>query len=65
MTVQAASFVGPAGVAFMSDPRWSSELDQAFTAVATETLTNGTIYYQKSWTALSLLMMSGTMVVHP
>lgn len=62
---QAASFVGPAGVAFMSDPRYAAELDQAWALVATEELTNGTIYYQKSWTALSLLMMSGTMVVFP
>ncbi len=62
---QAASFVGPAGVAFMSDPAYQSELDAAWTLVATEQLTNGTIYYQKSWTALSLLMMSGNMVVYP
>jgi hypothetical protein len=62
---QAASFVGPAGVAFMSDPTYQSELDEAWAAVATEQLTNGTIYYQKSWTALSLLMMAQNMVVYP
>jgi endo-1,4-beta-D-glucanase Y len=62
---QAASFVGPAGVAFMSDPTYQSELDEAWAAVATEELTNGTIYYQKSWTALSLLMMAGDMVTYP
>ncbi len=62
---QAASFVGPAGVAFMSDPMWQPELNEAWDLVATETLTNGTIYYQKSWTALSLLMMAGDMVVYP
>lgn len=61
---QAASFVGPAGVAFMSDPEYQSELDEAWSLVATEELTNGTIYYQKSWTALSLLMMAGDMVVY-
>ena len=61
---QAASFVGPAGVAFMSDPQYAGELEQAWTLVATEELTNGTIYYQKSWTALSLLMMAGEMVVY-
>jgi endo-1,4-beta-D-glucanase Y len=64
-TVQAASFVGPAGVAFMSDPKYSIELGQAWDAVATQQLTTGTIYYQKSWTALSLLMMAGDMRVFP
>jgi endo-1,4-beta-D-glucanase Y len=63
--VQAASFVGPAGVAFKSDPKYRLELDQAWDAVATEQLTNGTIYYQKSWTALSLLMLAGDMRVYP
>ncbi len=62
---QAASFVGPAGVAFMSDPKYKSQLNEAWTRVATEELTNGTIYYQKSWTALSLLMMAGDMKVLP
>lgn len=62
---QAASFVGPAGVAFMSDPAYAAEAEQAWNLVATEELTNGTIYYQKSWTALSLLMMAGDMVVLP
>lgn len=64
ITVQAASFVGPAGVAFMSDPLYQSALDEAWAAVASEQLTNGTRYYQKSWTALSLLMMAGQMVVY-
>jgi len=61
--LQAASFVGPAGVAFMSDARWQSELDAAWDAVASRQLTAGTVYYQKSWTALSLLMMAGDFVV--
>lgn len=59
---QAASFVGPAGVGAMSDAKYQSFLDQAYTAVATLSLTAGTIYYQKSWTALSLLMMTGNLV---
>ncbi len=63
--VQSASFVGPAGVAFMSDPSWQAELDQAWSLVETGTLLNGTLYYQTSWTALSLLMMSGEMKVYP
>ncbi|MDX2023600.1 MAG: glycosyl hydrolase family 8 [Deltaproteobacteria bacterium] len=65
VATQAASFVGPAGVAFMSDPKYQNQLDEAWAKVATETLTNGTIYYQKSWTALSLLMMAGDMQVLP
>ncbi len=56
---QAASFVGPAGVAFSSDPKWSKELEQAWLLVASGKLDAGTIYYQKSWTALSLLMLAG------
>jgi len=59
---QAASFVGPAGVGAMSDAKYQSFLDGAYAAVATLKLTAGTIYYQKSWTALSLLMMTGNLV---
>jgi endo-1,4-beta-D-glucanase Y len=59
---QAASFVGPAGVGAMSDARYQAFLDGAYAAVATLKLTAGTIYYQKSWTALSLLMMTGNFV---
>ena len=60
--LQAASFVGPAGVAAMSDPAQRSFLDQTYGRVATQMLTAGTIYYQKSWTALSLLMLTGNLV---
>jgi hypothetical protein len=60
--LQAASFVGPAGVAGMSDPAFQTLVDQAYAAVATHGLTAGTIYYQKSWTALSLLMLTGNLV---
>lgn len=60
--LQAASFVGPAGVGAMSDAKYQSFLDQAYAAVATLNLTAGTIYYQKSWTALSLLMMTGNLL---
>lgn len=63
--LQAASFVGPAGVAFASDPGWQAELDQAWALVATGELTAGTTYYQKSWTALSLLFMAGDFAVLP
>lgn len=59
---QAASFVGPAGVGAMSDAKYQAFLDEAYAAVATLNLTAGTIYYQKSWTALSLLMLTGNFV---
>ena len=59
---QAASFVGPAGVGAMSDAQYQSFINQAYAAVATLNLTAGTIYYQKLWTALSLLMMTGNLV---
>jgi endo-1,4-beta-D-glucanase Y len=60
---QAASFVGPAGVGAMSDSDAKSQsfLDAAYAAVATLNLKAGTIYYQKSWTALSLLMLTGSL----
>ena len=59
---QAASFVGPAGVGAMSDAQYQSFINDAYVDVATLNLTAGTIYYQKSWTALSLLMMTGNLV---
>jgi hypothetical protein len=46
----------------MSNAAWQTHLDEAFSAVATLKLMKGTIYYQKSWAALSLLMMSGSLV---
>jgi endo-1,4-beta-D-glucanase Y len=58
---QAASFVGPAGVGAMSDVKYQDFLDAAYAAVATLNLNAGTIYYQKSWTALSLLMLTGSL----
>ena len=46
----------------MSDAKNQAFLDQAYGALATGTLTAGTIYYQKSWAALSLLMLTGNLV---
>jgi len=63
--LQAASFVGPAGVAFSSSTNYDSELNDAYARVASQNLTAGTIYYQKSWTALALLMLAGDFVVLP
>jgi endo-1,4-beta-D-glucanase Y len=61
-TVQAASFIGPAGVGAMSDAKYQAFVDEAYAKLATFQLTAGTIYYQKSWTALSLLMMTGNLI---
>lgn len=63
--LQAASFVGPAGVSFSASSAYADELERAWTAVATGELTAGTIYYQKSWAALSLLMMGGYFAILP
>jgi len=62
---QAASFLGPAGVAFSAFSEYQSELDEVWTRVASQTATAGTIYYQTSWTALSLLMLGGHFSVFP
>jgi endo-1,4-beta-D-glucanase Y len=56
---QSAAFVGPAGVGAMSDAAYQSFVDQTYTNVATLNLLVGGTYYELSWTALSLLMMTG------
>jgi endo-1,4-beta-D-glucanase Y len=53
-----AAFIGPAGVGAMSSPSFQSFVDDAYGAVATRTLLAGGTYYEDSWTAMSLLMMS-------
>lgn len=62
---QPASFIGPAGVGAMNDPANQAFIDDACAAFATLSLDAGIIYYQKSWTALSLLMMTGGFVELP
>jgi endo-1,4-beta-D-glucanase Y len=57
--LQAASFVGPAAVGAMYNPEYQAFVDEAYDALAGMDLTAGTIYYQKSWSALSLLMLTG------
>jgi len=60
---RAASFVGAAGVAAMATGASFSKLrDDAYASVATLTQLAGSTYYQESWTALSLQMMTGTLV---
>ena len=56
---QSAAFVGPAGVGAMSDATYQPFIDDAYANVATLDLLVGGTYYELSWTALSLLMMSG------
>jgi hypothetical protein len=54
-----ASFVGPAAVGASYSTDNQAFIDDAYAALITQNLTAGTIYYQKSWAALSLLMMTG------
>jgi endo-1,4-beta-D-glucanase Y len=61
-TGQASPFIGPAAVGAMSDPSYQPFLQAAYTEVATNNLVVGGIYYGESWTALSLLMMSGNFI---
>ena len=57
---RAASFVGPAGVGAMATGTTYTQLrDDAYASVATLTELAGSTYYQESWTALSLQMMTG------
>lgn len=60
--LQAASFVGPAAVGAMIDAQYQQLINDGYASLATQKLTAGTIYYQKSWTALSLLMLNGALV---
>lgn len=57
--VGSASFVGPAAVGASYGVSNQAFLDEAYAALASRTLTAGTIYYQASWNALSILMLSG------
>jgi Glycosyl hydrolases family 8 len=57
---RAASFVGPAGVGAMATGTTYGKLrDDAYASVATLMQLAGSTYYQESWTALSLQMMTG------
>lgn len=56
---QSAAFVGPAAVGAMSDPMFDTLRDQAYAGVATLMELDGTTYYTESWTALSLVMLTG------
>jgi hypothetical protein len=56
---QSAAFVGPAGVGAMGSASTQSFVDDAYANVATLKLLVGGTYYDDSWTAMSLLMMTG------
>jgi endo-1,4-beta-D-glucanase Y len=56
---QSAAFVGPAVVGAMSDTAYATLVTEGYSRVATLGLLVGGDYYDESWTALSLLMMSG------
>ncbi len=57
---RAASFVGGAGVGAMATGSTYAPLrDDAYASVATLSDLAGSTYYQESWTALSLQMMTG------
>lgn len=55
-----AAFVGGAGVGAMATPQFSKLRDDSYAALAAwKTLVGGSIYYNESWSMLSLLMMTG------
>jgi len=56
---RSAVFVGSAGVGAMSSPSYAEFVAGTYTEVASLKLLVRSTYYNESWTALSLLMMSG------
>jgi len=62
-TLHLAAFVGGAGVAAMATPEQAKLRDDAYVGIAGwQSLLGGSLYYNESWSMLSLLMMSGHMV---
>jgi endo-1,4-beta-D-glucanase Y len=53
-----AAFIGPAAVGAMSASTFQPFLDEAYGSVATQTLMAGGVYYEQSWTVMSLLVMT-------
>jgi hypothetical protein len=56
---QSAAFVGPAAVGAMSDSAYQSFVDAAYGRLSTRQMLVGGAYYDESWGAMSLLMLSG------
>lgn len=62
---QSAVFVGCAAVGAMHDATYQSFVEDAYTRVATGTLLARSRYYNLSWTALNLLMLTGNFAEYP
>jgi endo-1,4-beta-D-glucanase Y len=60
--LQSAVFVGSAAVGAMHDVKYQSFIDEAYARVATGELLARSVYYNHSWTTLSLLMLSGNLI---
>jgi endo-1,4-beta-D-glucanase Y len=56
---QSASFLGPAGVGAMVSSTYQTFINESYARVATGELKIGGAYYDESWAAMSLLMMTG------
>jgi hypothetical protein len=61
-TIQSAAFVGPAGVGAMSSPTYQTFVNDAYRVLVTGRAQIGGTYYDDSWMALSLLMMTANFV---
>jgi hypothetical protein len=57
-SIQSAAFVGPAGVGAMSSPTYQTFVNDAYGVLVTGRAQIGGTYYDDSWMALSLLMMT-------
>ena len=55
-------FMLPAAVGAMSDAKYQTFVDEAYAAVATRKLMVGGVYYEESWTVMSMLMLTGNFV---
>jgi endo-1,4-beta-D-glucanase Y len=56
---QSAAFVGPAAVGAMSSSSYQAFVDAAYARLATRQMLVGGAYYDESWNAMSLLMLTG------
>lgn len=62
---KSAVFIGSAAVGAMHDPQYSKLAEEGYALVATGELLARSTYYNLSWTALSLLMLSGNLIEYP
>jgi endo-1,4-beta-D-glucanase Y len=62
---QSAVFLGGAAIGAMHDGAFSALVNDAYARVATGELLARSRYYNLSWTALSLLMLTGNLVEYP